>query len=773
MPSTRSSRSSKRQTRLAFTPLPSSSPQASSLSSGIRTRAAAVRYGSLESPTKRQRIVDTAGLADTSGPRTPHRPKEAPTAGNVLVESMPLLSPFKWPWSAAKKRGDTLPTPDASSQLEVAEPVSDGETISSDTESNAIRSKALTAQPITIQSKSRNKSKVSLRTTTDLGTQDDEDTPLAKRSHRSKATNTVVISSNEEEDEDEVLPSSPMSRRRRSIVGNRGTPFLDRSRPSSSRALNPHQPLFGKIGNQTPIRGPQQRAVVTATGKKMQTRSSTRKTPVSRARERPATRRFRKQRSNTQESDSSSDSTLPGIKTLLTPKRGSEQAANTTSEDYSDDIAPGKSGKQVQPRQTGRAIIVESEDSEDVIVSPTKRKRLVRPVEQPLRSKIPRRQVDEDLDEDLEMLQDTELRNERTRDKAVPVSKRSAALEALKASRAGQTAVNISSDSEILHTGRGVRESIDSSSEIETIEDEDSGTEAIRQAIRDDEGEYDEDFVDDDDTLGAPVGLEEMPLKFTRHAHKKTKEHFKDVIEWMVHKKLNPAFPRDDPVYRVAFYKLDDEVKGYAGSKFLSSAWLGDFAKAIKARPEFHEVAIPHDPFAMANFHHCDACNRTNHPATFIVTFGGKAYHPETLEKLSEDDEDETAESDDDAKSRDIRGNVLPDVEKEYCKANAEIAHSLLHWRYFLNDWVLDFLHNEGYTTPAKIVERESWSIKKRGDFANKVVDEMEEKGEIRALYRDFKINLDAARNYKVITMRVSMVAMLTAPSLSDSGDDE
>ena len=86
---------------------------------------------------------------------------------------------------------------------------------------------------------------------------------------------------------------------------------------------------------------------------------------------------------------------------------------------------------------------------------------------------------------------------------------------------------------------------------------------------------------------------------------------------------------------------------------------------------------------------------------------------------------------------------------RRFCKANAAIAHSLLHWRFHLNEWVLDWLKNAGFTTADKVVERENWSIKKRSDYANKVVDEMEEKGEIKALYRDFKINLDMARDYK------------------------
>ena len=85
-----------------------------------------------------------------------------------------------------------------------------------------------------------------------------------------------------------------------------------------------------------------------------------------------------------------------------------------------------------------------------------------------------------------------------------------------------------------------------------------------------------------------------------------------------------------------------------------------------------------------------------------------------------------------------------------FCKANATHAHALLHWRYNLNQWVLDWLKNESHTSAEKIVERENWSIKKRGDYANKVVDGMEETGEIKALYRDFKNNLEAARDAKV-----------------------
>ena len=175
--------------------------------------------------------------------------------------------------------------------------------------------------------------------------------------------------------------------------------------------------------------------------------------------------------------------------------------------------------------------------------------------------------------------------------------------------------------------------------------------------------EYDEDFVDDDDegALGAPLGLEDIPLEFTRHAHKKPREHFKDAVEWMVHNRLNPAFARDDPVYKIAFYKLDDEVKGYSASKFLSAAWNSQFSKALKARPEFEEIRVP----TMFD-HKCDACNRSGHPAKYRITFSGKAYHHESLEDISDDEDEEGDEDEDDAKSHDSRGNSIPGTEVQY-----------------------------------------------------------------------------------------------------------
>lgn len=254
---------------------------------------------------------------------------------------------------------------------------------------------------------------------------------------------------------------------------------------------------------------------------------------------------------------------------------------------------------------------------------------------------------------------------------------------------------------------------------------------------------YDSDFLDDrDDTVGVDLGRQGVPLEFTYHANKKPIENFKAEIEWMVHNKLNPAFDRNDEIYILAHRKLDDEVQGYAGSKFVSSVWREDFNKALKSRPDFFRFDVP----TMLD-QKCDACNRSGHPPKHRVTFSGKPYNHQTLETISHNDEDEDSDDGEDS-------NTTIDEQSfflgRFCCANAEIAHALHHWRYALNQTVLEWLATHGHLTPDKIVQREKWSQKKRAKDANKIVDGMEEEGVMKILYRQFKENLDAARSAKV-----------------------
>jgi hypothetical protein len=175
---------------------------------------------------------------------------------------------------------------------------------------------------------------------------------------------------------------------------------------------------------------------------------------------------------------------------------------------------------------------------------------------------------------------------------------------------------------------------------------------------------YEDDFVleDEDDKLGVPSGLEDMPIEFSRHAYKQLKDYFQDAVEWMVHNQLNPAFPRFDPVFKVAFDKLEAEVRGRTGSQLVSSVWNADFRRALLARPHIEVTTYPIDLC-----HPCDACNRSGHPASFDMKLYGKAYSLETLEPLADAESDEEqSDNEDDEQERDRDGYILPDEDTRF-----------------------------------------------------------------------------------------------------------
>jgi hypothetical protein len=243
------------------------------------------------------------------------------------------------------------------------------------------------------------------------------------------------------------------------------------------------------------------------------------------------------------------------------------------------------------------------------------------------------------------------------------------------------------------------------------------------------------------------------------------KELFKYAIDWMVQKKINPGFQMNDGIYKLTFRKLNDETKGLVGSKFVSSAWTSKFASALKARPDIAYAPIDRNSAEHCFRDTCDACNRTRHPATYQIQFQGKPYHPDTLEDVGsqdddeEDDEDSASENlhDDEADTRpayDAEGRQIPAEARifytgQFCFANAQTAHALQHWRYHLYQYVVNWLTTEGYNTPQMIVQRDEMSTRRRRKAANKIVDRMESEGVIKSLWKDFRANIDNARESK------------------------
>lgn len=264
-----------------------------------------------------------------------------------------------------------------------------------------------------------------------------------------------------------------------------------------------------------------------------------------------------------------------------------------------------------------------------------------------------------------------------------------------------------------------------------------------------DESDLDDFVVDDDDgPIGAPLNIE-IPIEFTAQARKPLKDQFPYVIEWLVYNKINPAFDRKDGIYIHAWRKLDDEVRGLASSKFMSSAWKVEFYRTLKARPTLEVFEMGKG--APDIYDTCEACGRSGHPATFNIMFQGRPYHKDTLDEVESDSED----SDSDAsghESVDTQGNSLPPTSKEWavgstCSSNAETAHSLMHWKYHLKMWVEERLETDGHMTAAKLKEREKMKPKKRRHAANKIVDKWQQEGITSSLYTDFKSVLQGARD--------------------------
>ncbi|KAA8572795.1 hypothetical protein EYC84_003376 [Monilinia fructicola] len=347
-------------------------------------------------------------------------------------------------------------------------------------------------------------------------------------------------------------------------------------------------------------------------------------------------------------------------------------------------------------------------------------------------------------------------------------------LEILKRKRAGESnPVLTDSESEEEEEARGLYDS--GSDALSTFEDEeddeDGGAEEFQETrkrkspkkpARENEDEYDSDFVDDDDNglLGIP-DYAMIPLEFTAAAHKPLKEHFSEAVEWCVQNKINPGFNQSlMPIYKSAWNKLENAYSGLSGSKFVSTSWTRDFTKALYARPEFVTRRLhPGEAVDLLGETKCEACNRRKHVPTWGISLRGSAYYKDSLAEVEKDDSstednDEEEDSDDekDTRSLNSKDEPLPPQDKEYmigavCKENAENAHTLIHLKYALNQWVIGSLESQGHLTIEKLAKRDKMSARKRQKEVNGIVDRWKEEKEIKELYRIWKQQLETAEN--------------------------
>jgi hypothetical protein len=353
----------------------------------------------------------------------------------------------------------------------------------------------------------------------------------------------------------------------------------------------------------------------------------------------------------------------------------------------------------------------------------------------------------------LEDLADSDNVLQKSRTRGAPVNKAREEtrkhLEILRRRRAGEKVSRVSEiddeNEDAISSGGGSRNArrystSSSQSSLDSSEDSDIPPENV---------DVDEDdFVVDDGAEHIGMPHPDIPLEFTSYASRKPRELFVHVIDWLVKNKISPAFDRHDPLWDLAFKKLDDEVKGQAGSRLISAAWNEAFVRTLKARPGLTVVRLPGD--VEDYIRTCDACNRTNHPAQYDFRFSGKAYYHQTLEPVENSDE-ENEDNDNDAASLDSQNRVLPSAHQHfylgrYCAANAEMGHKLTHWRFHLNQRLLAYLEEQGVLSAEQIIARDKKNHTKREREAEMIVDTMRDTGIVDDLWREFKNDMDDAR---------------------------
>lgn len=258
----------------------------------------------------------------------------------------------------------------------------------------------------------------------------------------------------------------------------------------------------------------------------------------------------------------------------------------------------------------------------------------------------------------------------------------------------------------------------------------------------------DDNFVIDDDDEAEPETSRrprpDIPLEFTQWMKAKPRELFPHIVEWLVKNKIAPAFPRDDDLFRLAFQRVNDQVSAQAGSRLISSAWNAEFKYTILARPQIAIGAMPGSD--EDNIRCCDACNKTNRPARYDFVVTGEAYNKETLEPVEHDSEDEDrGNADVDEKGRIIASETKHFYLGSHCAANAQMGHKLTHWKFHLNETILEYLEEQGVLTDQQIVAREKKSKSSREKEAEAIVDSMEETGKVDELWADFQRDLKDA----------------------------
>ncbi|EHL00496.1 hypothetical protein M7I_3582 [Glarea lozoyensis 74030] len=123
----------------------------------------------------------------------------------------------------------------------------------------------------------------------------------------------------------------------------------------------------------------------------------------------------------------------------------------------------------------------------------------------------------------------------------------------------------------------------------------------------------------------------------------------------------------------------------------------------------------------------------------------GKTYNKETLEEIEQDDGDDSDEQDSGGRAGSVDGlgrRIAPEDKEfltgRFCRAKAQKAHLLSHWRYHLYDWVRGELENEPELAPERVLKHRKLKPWEKRDQVEAIIERWENNGKLKGLYRDY-----------------------------------
>ncbi|KAJ3186284.1 hypothetical protein HDU85_007724 [Gaertneriomyces sp. JEL0708] len=191
-----------------------------------------------------------------------------------------------------------------------------------------------------------------------------------------------------------------------------------------------------------------------------------------------------------------------------------------------------------------------------------------------------------------------------------------------------------------------------------------------------------EDFIVDQDPNDTQESIE-LPQEF-KLASATLKDSFNVLILFFVKIALNRNFGKqvyeaNDARYIHNIRSLDDRIEGFRFSLVSSEAWQPDFRGTIEKYPYYEWCIVDGGLYG-----DCEACRRTNHPATRKVFVSGRPYDRHTLKN----------------KRREPAAEGIEYVLGRFCCARSKLYHDLYHYKIHLasevNDEVQGILEGKG-----------------------------------------------------------------------------